>query len=104
MEEIQIKENIFRIKQMNAIELLSLRPQLSFEDYDSTYTLYNLLLEKLEVEINGKWLPVKEKGRDIYYPKNIENDFETLEKLTTFMLDYLKQVFQVSNKSKKEQE
>ena len=45
MEEIQIKENIFRIKQMNAIELLSLRPQLSFEDYDSTYNLYNLLLD-----------------------------------------------------------
>ena len=65
MENLIVNEKEFRIKKMNAVELLALRSQIDFEDYNSTKTLYNTLLENMEVKINEKWLPVKE-GNNFY--------------------------------------
>ena len=104
MEEIQIKENIFRIKQMNAIEMLAMRTQINFASFDTAKTLYSTLLELVEVQVNDKWLPVKTKGRDIYYPAGIEHDVEAIETILDTVLEYFKNVFQSSSKLKKTQE
>lgn len=97
MNEIVIDNYQFRIKTMNMIEVLAFRSQLTFEDVDSTMKLYNQILERIEVQIGDKWLPVKQKLQNIYYPAGIENDFEMIETLVGHFLGYIKSVFQKSN-------
>ena len=104
MKNIIIKDNEYRLKKMNAIELLALRSQIDFSNYDTVKNLYNIILEKLEVNANDKWLPVKQTGREIYFPNGIENDFEVINDLLNYALDYFKEVFIKSSVSKKEQE
>ena len=104
MKNIIIKDNEYRLKKMNAIELLALRSQIDFSNYDTVKNLYNIILEKLEVNANDKWLPVKQTGREVYFPNGIENDFEVINDLLNYALDYFKEVFIKSSVSKKEQE
>ena len=58
-----IKNHEYRIKKMNMIEVLALQSQITFKDIASTEALYNAILERIEVNIGEKWLPVK-KGND----------------------------------------
>lgn len=101
---MKINGNEYRIKTMNAIELMALRSQIDFDNYDSVVKMYETLLEKIEVEVNEKWLPVKTAGTNIYVPQGLENDVEAVEQLINFILTYIKSVFMKSNASKKEQE
>lgn len=91
--EIEIKGKTYRVKQMNAIEVLAIRSQYDFDTYESTYKLFNTALERMEVKCGDKWLPVKEKGKNVYYPANVENDMETIESLISKFTDYIKEVF-----------
>lgn len=93
MDEFIINDNTFRIKNMNAIELLALQTQYNFDDVDSSLKLFNNMLERMEVKCNNSWLPVKEKGKDIYYPANVENDYKTIKQLIGKFSSYLKSVF-----------
>lgn len=104
MKNIIIKDNEYRLKKMNAIELLALRSQIDFSNYDTVKNLYNIILEKLEVNANDKWLPVKQENREVYFPNGIENDFEVINDLLNYALDYFKEVFIKSSVSNKEQE
>lgn len=104
MNNITINKNNYRVKKMNAIELMALRSQIDFDNYNSVVKMYETLLEKIEVEVNEKWLPVKTVGTNIYVPQGIEDDVEVVEQLISFILEYIKSVFMKSNASKKEQE
>lgn len=104
MQEIQINSQTFRIKKMNMIEMLALQSQITFKSVDSTLNLYNELLERMEVQIGDKWLPVKEKGKNIFYPNELENDFETVQALIGFFLKYVQSVFRKSDESNSQQE
>lgn len=104
MNNIVINKNNYRVKKMNAIELMALRSQIDFNNYDSVVKMYETLLEKIEVEINEKWLPVKTIGTNIYLPQGVEDDVEVVEQLISFILEHIKSVFMKSNASKKEQE
>ena len=104
MTEIQIKNNTYRIKKMNAIEVLALQSQIDFEDIKSTMKCYNTLLERIEVQVKDKWLPVKLENSDTYFPAGLEDDFELVDALMHFILSYLKSVFQKSNESKEKTE
>lgn len=104
MNNITINKNNYRVKKMNAIELMALRSQIDFDNYDSVVKMYETLLEKIEVEINEKWLPVKTIGTNIYLPQGVEDDVEVVEQLISFILEHIKSVFMKSNASKKEQE
>ena len=98
MEEIKIKENIYRIRKMNAIEVLALQSQINFETAEDSKRTYETILENLEVNVSGdKWLPVKEKKQNVYYPSEVENDYLTIKKLIKFMLDFVREVFQKSD-------
>lgn len=98
MENFTIKDNEYRIKKMNAIEMLALRSQIAFDNFEETNNFYNLLLEKIEVRCGKDWLQVKD-GEN-YYPAGIEDDIESIEELINKMMDYLKMVFRKSNASK----
>lgn len=97
MENLVYKDHEYRIKKMNAIELMAMQSQMSFKSYETTQNFYKLLLENMEVCINEKWLPVKEKGREVYYPDKIDEDIEGIEQLLSYYSKYLKSVFQKSN-------
>ena len=94
-------EQYFRIKPMNAIETLAIRTQISLKDMRSAMKFYTTILEHIEVEIGGKWLPVKTEGREIYYPDGIENDVRAVDELMQyFTKEYLEPVFTKSRESK----
>ena len=90
------KDYEFRIKKMNAIEVLAFRGLFDFEDLSTITKLYESFLEKIEVKINDKWLPVK--SGNVYLPDKIEEDVEGINILINFFTDYLKSVFPKSNK------
>lgn len=96
--EFEIKGNVYRIKKMNAIELLALRSQISFEDLTSAEKFYNEILEKFEVKLKDNWLQVKN-GND-YFPAGIEDDLDVISELISKMMEYLREVFIKSSKSK----
>lgn len=104
MENLNYKEHEYRVKKMNAIELLAMQSQMSFKSYELTENFYKLLLEKMEVQIKDKWLPVKETGREIYYPSGIEDDLDGINIILDYCAKYFKEVFRKSNESKVKQE
>lgn len=81
---IESYENSFRIKKMNAIEVLALRSQIDFENFDKAFDAYVTILEKLEVKIADSWVPVKEKGREVYFPMGIENNLKAIQELLNY--------------------
>ena len=95
MENFVINEHEYRIKKMNAIEMLALRSQIAFDNFEDTMNFYNLLLEKIEVKCGDKWLQVKD-GEN-YYPAGIEEDVDTVDELIGKAVEYLKSVFRKSN-------
>ena len=95
MENFVINEHEYRIKKMNAIEMLALRSQIAFDNFEDTMNFYNLLLEKVEVKCGDKWLQVKD-GEN-YYPVGIEEDVDTVDELIGKAVEYLKSVFRKSN-------
>ena len=102
MNEIVVNNFTYRIKQMNAIELLALRSQLSFDSFDNAKHTYEVLLSYLEVNVKNQWLQVKQGNN--YYPHNIENDIDSIQTLIQHITNYLKEVFHLSNASKTETE
>lgn len=104
MNTIDIGEHTYRIKKMNAIELLALSTQVSFDTLDKTLDGYAAFLERLEVLVrDDDWVEVKEKGKEKYHPVGIENDFSAVQSLLNFFMGYLQEVFIKSGKSKSEQ-
>ena len=104
MENLIIDDKEFRIRKMNAIELMALRTQLSFSNFEEAINTYSTLMENLEYHFKDKWLPVKEKGRNIFYPNGIEEDINAISQMLEYVLDYFKSVFPKSSKSNEEQE
>lgn len=99
--KIKSREGQFRVKKMNAIELLALQTQIDFDNMDTTMSLYNDILERIEYKSGESWLPVKEPDHNIYYPAGIEDDVHAIQELiSTFMEDFFKPTFQNSNESK----
>lgn len=98
MKEFEVNNYTYRIKDMNAIELLALQSQVDFSDIQSAKKCYTTIIECFEVKVKSSWLPVKQENSNIYLPQGIENDIEAIEKLIKYMIDYLKEVFQKSNK------
>lgn len=95
---IDIGTNTFRVKKMNAIEALALRTASSIENTREAQKFFNEILERVEVEVGGKWLPVKEKGRDVFYPSGIEDDAQAVQQIVEhFMNDFLHPLFQKSS-------
>lgn len=103
---IKSKPNLkFRNSTLKATELLALQTQISFDNINQTETLFNYILEHVEVEIAGTWCKLKEKNREIYYPIGIENEIQALNEIIIYFLnDILKPIFTKSNESSQKQQ
>ena len=102
MEEFKVKDFTFRLKKMNAIDLLALRSQISFDSFENAQQLYNTILERVEVKVKDDWIQVKQGNN--YYPASIEEDVDAIETIISEVMTYLKKVFQKSNASKTQTE
>ena len=101
--EFKIKslENDFRIKKMNALEALALRNVIDFDNFETTLKMLNVVVEHIEVKCGDNWLPVKETGRDIFFPIGIEENVLALNEIVNvFLNDYFKPLFRKSDASK----
>lgn len=95
------KDNTYRIRKMNAIEALALQTSSSMKSVDATQAFFNECLERIEVKVtDDKWLPVKQKGRNVYLPDGIENDGDAIKELIEmFMREFAKPFFKKSDES-----
>ena len=88
----------FRIAKMNAIDMLAMRTQLSFDDMDQAKRVFNTILEYIEVRCDSNWLPVKTKGLNVFFPPEVETDFNLVESLVKYFTEeFLQPVFRRSN-------
>lgn len=102
-KEFKIKgyKYIFRVAKLNAIEVLALQTQVSFDDIDKTAAMFNTILERIEVKCDEQWLRCKEKYENVYYPAELETDVVMVKRLVeAFMNDYLKPIFWSSDELK----
>lgn len=100
--EFVVANKKYRIKKMNAIELLAIRSTMSFDDTERVAKTYEQMLERIEVNIKGDdWLQVKQGSN--YYPAGIEDKADVISELITHFLDYMKSVFLKSSESNNKQ-
>lgn len=91
MESFVVDGKTYRIKQMNAVELLAMRASIDFSSVEAISKSYYAILERMEVEVKGSWLQVKQ-GND-YYPADLENNVGVVEQLISKFVGYLSDVF-----------
>ena len=73
----------------------------SMRSIETLNTFYTMVFEHTEVQIKDKWLPVKEKGREIWWPESIADNMDALISIVNwFMNDIIFPVFQKSSESK----
>lgn len=96
--QIEHSGETFRIKKMNAIEILAVRSQISNKDVATSMNMFSTILECIECRVGNEWLPVKTKGKEVYFPNGIEDDVLVIQDLVSyFMGEFLVKVFQKSN-------
>lgn len=98
-KEFTVKKSdlVFRHKECSAIDILAFATVIDFNDIEQTKKIYSFALENTEVKIVDTWLPVKEKGRELYYPDTIKSNYKLLNELIKqFMNEVLRPVFQNS--------
>lgn len=90
----------FRVKKMNAIEVLAIRTHLVNETIDDTINFFYEVLERIEVKFEDKWLPVKIKNVTQLTPTMLNEDIIALREIIDFFIKtYLRTVFSKSNES-----
>lgn len=91
------KDNTFRIRKMNAIEALALRSASDMKSVAGAKQFFTDVLERLEVQVGEKWLPVKQSKTNVYLPSGIEDDFTGIQTLVEFfMKEFLTPFFEKS--------
>lgn len=89
----------FRIKPMNAIDLLAIRTENAMmKNAESAASFYATILSKIEVKCNDNWLSCYQDG--VFLPAELsENTDLVMSLIEFFMNSYLKPAFQKSNDS-----
>ena len=84
----------FRFKDISPVKMLALQTSIDFDDIEKMEKMYGFILENTETCIAGTWTPVKEKGRDVYYPVGFEKELDVMMEICmTFFNEVLKPVF-----------
>lgn len=81
---IELDKLTFRVRKMNAIEALALRTASDMKTTDNTMRFFNDILERMEVSVGGKWLPVKDGNN--YYPAGLEDNAQLVKQLVEFFM------------------
>lgn len=82
-----LPETNFREAYVSPVDLLAIGTQVDFDAFQKTKELFNFALEHIECEVNGKWLPVKQSGRDVYMPFGIDKNLKALNELCHWYMD-----------------
>lgn len=94
---IEGRKELFRIGKISTVEILAIQTQINFNSLSQTETLFNFILEHIEVSLNNMWVTLKEKGREVYMPLDIQNDYIALQQLCIYFIkDYLQPLFKKS--------
>lgn len=94
---IEGRKELFRIGKISTVEILAIQTQINFNSLSQTETLFNFILEHIEVSLNNMWVTLKEKGREVYMPLDIQNDYVALQQLCIYFIkDYLQPLFKKS--------
>lgn len=94
---IEGRKELFRIGKISTVEILAIQTQINFNSLSQTETLFNFILEHIEVSLNNMWVTLKEKGREVYMPVDIQNDYIALQQLCIYFIkDYLQPLFKKS--------
>lgn len=89
--------NTYRIRKMNAIEVLALRSASDMKTVEGAKQFFTNVLERLEVQAGEQWLPVKQPNTNVYLPDGIENDLNAIQALVEFFMnDFLTPFFEKS--------
>ncbi len=92
------KGTTFRVAKISPVDLMAITTMIDFENFKTNQTLIAFCLENTEVKVGEKWMPVKVKGKDIYQPIGIENDFVALNEIFIWMMEHVvTAVFQKSS-------
>lgn len=76
---IEGRKELFRVGKISTVEILAIQTQINFNSLSQTETLFNFILEHIEVSLNNMWVNLKEKGREVYMPLDIQNDYIALQ-------------------------
>ena len=91
---IEGRKELFRVGKISTVEILAIQTQINFNSLSQTETLFNFILEHIEVSLNNMWVTLKEKGREVYMPLDIQNDYVALQQLCIYFIkDYLQCTF-----------
>lgn len=94
---IEGRKELFRVAKISTVEILAIQTQINFNSLYQTETLFNFILEHIEVSLNNMWVSLKEKGREVYMPLDIQNDYIALQQLCIYFIkDYLQPLFKKS--------
>lgn len=94
---IEGRKELFRVGKISTVEILAIQTQINFNSLSQTETLFNFILEHIEVSLNNMWVTLKEKGREVYMPVDIQNDYIALQQLCIYFIkDYLQPLFRKS--------
>lgn len=94
---IEGRKELFRVGKISTVEILAIQTQINFNSLSQTETLFNFILEHIEVSLNNMWVTLKEKGREVYMPLDIQNDYIALQQLCIYFIkDYLQPLFKKS--------
>ena len=94
---IEGRKELFRIGKISTVEILAIQTQINFNSLSQTETLFNFILEHIEVSLNNMWVTLKEKGREVYMPLDIQNDYIALQQSCIYFIkDYLQPLFKKS--------
>lgn len=94
---IEGRKELFRVGKISTVEILAIQTQINFNSLSQTETLFNFILEHIEVSLNNVWVTLKEKGREVYMPLDIQNDYIALQQLCIYFIkDYLQPLFKKS--------
>ena len=94
---IDIGTFTFRVKKMNAIEALALRTASDMKSVAGAKQFFTDVLERMEVQVGEKWLPVKQADANVYLPAGIEEDYTGVQALVEFfMKEFLTPFFEKS--------
>lgn len=94
---IEGRKELFRVGKISTVEILAIQTQINFNSLFQTETLFNFILEHIEVSLNNMWVTLKEKGREVYMPLDIQDDYIALQQLCIYFIkDYLQPLFKKS--------
>lgn len=86
-KEFQIKSLkgfTFRPGKIKPTEYLTLNSMVDFKNFQKTESIFNFILEHLEVNVANKWVKVKED--EIFMPVSLNDNYVALEELCYYFL------------------